>query len=324
MALGNEPYRRIYPADVVALRDVSPLAERVYMHLAFGERSRACCLVACDPEWIRLAVRTRSVPEVVAALGELVDAGWLVLDQRAKQAWLPRQASRTAHDKDSQLIGWRKEIDLFKDSEAKAQAIAFIESKVNPRPTPAKGPSPSSNSISNSNSNSKTTATDVAVFGSRSSATQPSATAPAQTQQTALGAAQGASDDHAPTPSPKRQPRGQDGAKTAKPRSLAQQPPTLDETRAIFAEHNAPASEAQRCLDYWTSAGFRRKAGPIKDWPATCRTWINNWRDSGHSYGNRKAGQPSMVLDYEGYERAAQEQRELLARMEAGLDDSPF
>jgi hypothetical protein len=31
-----------------------------------------------------------------------------------------------------------------------------------------------------------------------------------------------------------------------------------------------------------------------------------------------------MVLDYEGYERAAQEQRELLARMEAGLDDSPF
>ena len=154
MALGSEPYRRIYPADVVALRDVSPLAERVYMHLAFGERSRACCLVACDPEWLRLAVRTRSVPEVMAALGELADAGWLVLDQRAKQAWLPRQASRTAHDKDSQLIGWRKEIDLFKDSEAKAQAIAFIESKVNPRPTPVLRPSPSSNSNSNSNSSS--------------------------------------------------------------------------------------------------------------------------------------------------------------------------
>jgi hypothetical protein len=323
MALGNEPYRHIYPADVVALRDVSPLAERVYMHLAFGERSRACCLVACDPEWLRLAVRTRSVPEVVAALAELADAGWLVLDQRAKQAWLPRQASRTAHDKDSQLIGWRKEIDLFRDSEAKTQAIAFIESKVNPRPTPVKGPSPSSSSISSSISSSKTTATDVAVFGSRTDgATQPSAAAPAQTQQTTLGLSQAVSDDpvsddHAPTQSPKRQPRGQDGPKPAKSRSLAQQPPTLDETRAIFAQHEAPASEAQKCLDYWISAGFRRKAGPVKDWPATCRTWINNWRDSGQTYGNRKAQTPMMVFDQANLERQMAEQERQMREAEA-------
>ena len=160
--------------------------------------------------------------------------------------------------------------------------------------------------------------TDVgSVLGSRSSATQPTATASARTPQTALGAAQGTSDDHAPTPSPKRQPRGQDGAKTAKPRSLAQQPPTLDETRAIFAEHNAPASEAQRCLDYWTSAGFRRKAGPIKDWPATCRTWINNWRDSGQTYGNRKAQTPMMVFDQADLERQMAEQERQMREAEA-------
>lgn len=161
--------------------------------------------------------------------------------------------------------------------------------------------------------------TDVgSVLGSRTDgATQPSATASARTPQTAIRATQGASDDHAPTPSPKRQPRGQDGAKTAKPRSLAQQPPTLDETRAIFAEHNAPASEAQRCLDYWTSAGFRRKAGPIKDWPATCRTWIGNWRDSGQSYGNRKAQTPMMVFDQADLERQMAEQEREMREAEA-------
>lgn len=125
------------------------------------------------------------------------------------------------------------------------------------------------------------------------------------------------SPDHTPAQDQKRQPRGQDGAKTAKPRSLAQQPPTLDETRAIFAEHNAPASEAQRCLDYWTSAGFRRKAGPIKDWPATCRTWIGNWRDSGQSYGNRKAQAPMMAFDQADLERQMAEQEREMREAEA-------
>lgn len=99
--------------------------------------------------------------------------------------------------------------------------------------------------------------------------------------------------DHTPAQAQKRQPQGQPDGKTAKrPRTVAEQKPTSEQTRAYFASQNAPASEADACLDYWQAQGFRRKAGPILDWEATCRTWIRNWRDRGsqtttHSYGKR-------------------------------------
>lgn len=308
MALGKEPYRHIYPADLTALRDVSPLAERVYMHLAFGERSRACCLVACDPEWLRLAVRTRSVPEVVAALAELSEAGWVVFDQSAKQAWLPRQASRTAIAADTNLTGWRREIALFRDSVAKSEALAFIDSI--PIPPPKGTGRATDHSISNSNSNELPTnvgssARDAHATGRTG---QTNGNGPRTDD---LFAAQ-------PAKAQKRQPRGQDGHKTPKSRTLAQQPPTQDETRSIFAAQGAPESEADKCLDYWRSVGFARRTGPIKDWPATCRTWVAGWRERGSSGGNRQSygAKPSRALGQEYLDQAKVHHEKWLAEHE--------
>lgn len=126
------------------------------------------------------------------------------------------------------------------------------------------------------------------------------------------------SGDSQPAQAPKRQPRGQDGPKTPKPRTLAQQPPTQDETRAIFAQHGAPESEADKCLDYWRSAGFARKNGPIRDWPATCRTWIGNWIDRG-STGSRPAygAKPSRALGPEYLAEAEKRHAEWLRKEES-------
>lgn len=71
------------------------------------------------------------------------------------------------------------------------------------------------------------------------------------------------------------------GAATATVRTVAQEPPDLDETRAYFREHGSTEAEAEACHDYWLSQGWRRKAGPIRDWQATCRTWIRNAAERG-------------------------------------------
>ena len=272
-----------------------------------------------------------SKPQIRAALARLQDDGLIVWSEEQRTVACVFSLNALTIYTENHRTSYLQQCQLFGDCPAKSYAVKVIQAiEIKRRDGASNAPS---NALYNGASTGASDGadqdsgfrdqvklpTDVgSVLGSRTDgATQPTAAASARTPQTALGAAQAASDDNAPTPSPKRQPRGQEVAKTAKPRSLAQQPPTLDETRAIFAQHGAPASEAQRCLDYWTSAGFRRKAGPIKDWPATCRTWINNWRESGHSYGNRKAQTPLMAFDQADLERQMAEQEREMREAEA-------
>lgn len=50
----------------------------------------------------------------------------------------------------------------------------------------------------------------------------------------------------------------------------------VDEVIDYFLELEDTPEEAANFYDYWTSAGWRRKAGPIKDWKATARTWVRS------------------------------------------------
>lgn len=233
MALGVEPYRHLYAADLTALRDLSVMAERVYIHLACGERSSACCMASCDPEHLRYSVRARRTAEVLDALAELEAVGWLVVDLAAKQAWLPVQARRTWAGSESSATGWRNDLTRFRLSVASRQALNFIDSAPI---APSKGqssPRPLRSSISNSNS--------IPIPDGIGAPALP-----------------------APEPKPKR-------AKT-----LAQEPPDLEATILYFQEQGSTEAEAHKCHNYWQSAGWCRKSGPIKDWLATCRTWIGN------------------------------------------------
>lgn len=54
------------------------------------------------------------------------------------------------------------------------------------------------------------------------------------------------------------------------------QPFDVEEVIDYFLELEDTPEEAANFYDYWTSAGWRRKSGPIKDWKATARTWVRS------------------------------------------------
>lgn len=55
-------------------------------------------------------------------------------------------------------------------------------------------------------------------------------------------------------------------------------PSCYEELRDYGLEIGLPKSECQVCFDYWESAGWKRKSGPVKDWKATVRVWASKWK----------------------------------------------
>lgn len=83
-------------------------------------------------------------------------------------------------------------------------------------------------------------------------------------------------------PNKKQEKNNKDERTQSKPRDL-------QEVRNYFEEIKQPDGEALQFFDYWTSAGWRRKGGAIKDWKAAARTWARQpYRNSG---GNREGRQ---------------------------------
>lgn len=71
-------------------------------------------------------------------------------------------------------------------------------------------------------------------------------------------------------------------AKKPRKQKAAFTTPTLEDTRDYFRSLGLGEHElrvADNCFDYWLSAGWKRKSGPIVDWHATCRTWLRNERE---------------------------------------------
>lgn len=271
-----------------------------------------------------------SKPQIRAALARLQDDGLIVWSEEQRTVACVFVLNALTIPTENHRTSYLQQCQLFSDCPAKSYAVKAIQAIEIKRRDGAYNAQ--SNALNDGASTGASTGadqdsgfrlqvklpTDVgSVLGSRTGATQPTATASARTPQTALGALQAVSDDHAPTQSPKRQPRGQDGAKTAKPRSLAQQPPTLEETRAIFASIGGSAHEADGCFDYWLSRGFASKNGPLKDWAACCRTWNRNAHKAGQTYGNRKAQAPVMVFDQADLERQMAQQTKEMEEAEA-------
>ena len=319
MAIGKRVWRPVPVDSWEWLQDVSPLAQRLWLWLWTGPASTATGLISLREYQAVGALRTKPAA-LRDALTELELEGRVTVQlvhNGRRDLYLTHYLIEQCGVKDVQRLAIKRSIDAFADGSARAQAIedwaVWDSACAQAERRQASGrrePKPQQEQEQEQEF--------VLPTGVGSSAREAHANGKnRQTNGNGPRTDDLFADDSQPAKAQKRQPRGQDGAKTAKPRSLAQQPPTLDETRAIFAEHNAPASEAQRCLDYWTSAGFRRKAGPIKDWPATCRTWINNWRDSGHSYGSRKAQAPLMVFDQADLERQMAEQEREMREAEA-------
>lgn len=77
-----------------------------------------------------------------------------------------------------------------------------------------------------------------------------------------------ASQDRSPLPTNKKEKKENEEEKTNRGRAHS-----LEAVREYFTELGA-ADEAEQFWDYWTSAGWRRKSGPLKDWKAAARNWM--------------------------------------------------
>lgn len=100
--------------------------------------------------------------------------------------------------------------------------------------------------------------------------TRSTSTTPASTVEASLVVAtrHTASQGGSPLPTNKKEKKENEEERKQRGR-----PRDLDEVTAYFDELGA-ADEAGGFWDYWESAGWRRKGGPVKDWRAAARNWM--------------------------------------------------
>lgn len=72
--------------------------------------------------------------------------------------------------------------------------------------------------------------------------------------------------------------------------------PSLEEAVA-FARSDCPTVDGERWWNYQAARGWKTKAGPIVDWHAAMRTWVNNGYDSQVPNGSGfKKGKGSILM----------------------------
>lgn len=275
----SDLYRTIRLETMERLRDVSVQAERVYLRLACGRFSSRTGLVRY--RMVDLAAECRLRPsEVTRALDELAGAGLLLVSRSEPACYLLGFCSRFAPLSPSNRSDWLGDVAAFCCVDLASQARMEIEGR---QPTgggtgrpPATPPGTRRGGLQDQEAGS----------GSRK-----------QEQDHPSGGAPPAS---GATPDLFGQSKDKP-AREKRQRSLAQNPPTFAETRDAMLAANCPTycadDIASACLDYWTGQGFHRKTGPIKDWPATCRTWLRE--QCNRNPGLRRAMQPVRAPGHE-------------------------
>ncbi len=273
--------RRLSCGDAAKLLQCSPLAMRAFLALFWGEDSERAGLSRCRPGAMA-EVLGSSRRAVVSALDELqsiglikwsADEGLAIRDGFALANW-PKDwpnsrawANTIMRLRDGLIVSELRESlrsQLQAASQATSKAASEATSQATSEAIVRQSVSPS---VRQSNS------TPLPLVAAPTGAT--AGKVKAASAQLDLG-------DRTPAVSE---------PKPVKKATLAQKPPTADETKAIFTALGCPEERlhvAENCLDYWISNGFKRKNGPILDWPATCRTWWRNELDRNGS-GSRPA-----------------------------------
>lgn len=247
-------YRTIQLDTLDALRDVSVQAERAYLRLALGRFSSRTGIVKYNARDLAAEARLRP-SELEAALVELERAGHILRAENAPALYLLGFCSAFAPRPLDNRRSWLVEIGGCKYANLAAQAMKEIEDAM-----PTGGP----------------------VGGRRVSSAYPVAPLQEQDQEqdqnkinsTPLPTV--AAPTGATAPAKERKERA--------PRTTFSEPTeadTLEIVRSLVPTLQAFRQEriATTCFSYWQSCGWKRKSGPIKDWPATVRTWVTNQAD---------------------------------------------
>lgn len=262
-----EPASAIYRSQSCgewrALRQLSARAQLVWGELFWGDDSTRTGLVRCSVAMLgeTLTLPTRGVRQ---ALDELSAAGLIRWSESDRLALRLGYIESNFPTRPNQIDSWRNELSAARDCELSAQAremFARKESLNRPLNDPLNG----------SQRNKGTKVHDLPSGDRRASA--PSTRGSESTGKEA-------------------------GPKTASRRvTVAQKPPTLDETRAVFASIGCDGMEvADSCHDHYLKVGWVTSSGrPLFDWLATCRGWLRNEPKFQGNRGNVRRSQPSQV-----------------------------
>lgn len=241
----DDVYRPLTCGDWRKLRHLSPLAIRVFFELFWGDDSERAGIVRYRPGALADDLRS-SKRAVVAAVAELSQAGLIEASELGLSAARLGFANRFAPKDRARLVAWQRSIPASRDPLVGAQEVAILDSRVEQSSLQCKQQSSQQSSLQCKLPKGPIVHIDH------------------PTDDLSLGLP----------------PQDGNGDKRKRKPTLAQKPPTREETLTIFASLGCPAKDAERvaggCYDYWLSQGWRRRTGPIVDWPATCRTWWRN------------------------------------------------
>lgn len=243
----DDVYRPLTCGDWRKLRHMSPLAIRVFFELFWGDDSERAGVVRYRPGAIADDLHS-SKRAVVAAVAELVAAGLVEASESSLTAARLGFANRFAPKDRARLVAWQRSIPRGRDPLVGAEAAGIIAARVEQSSLQCKEQSSLQSSL--------------------------------QCKLPKGPIVQQTTDHSSSDPILGLTPQAPVEAKPKRKATVAQKPPTRDETRAIFVALGCPPRELDRiangCFDYWLSQGWRRRTGPIVDWPATCRTWWRN------------------------------------------------
>lgn len=245
-------YRTIQVDTLDALRDVTVQAERAYLRLALGRFSTRTGIVKYNARDLAAEARLRP-SELEAALVELERSGHILRADSAPAVYLLGFCSAFAPRSVDTRKSWVVEVRGCKYPNLQLQAFKEIESG-----STSGGP----------------------VVNHRVASGGPVGTPQEQDQDQDQ-------DQNRSKSTPLPAVAAPTGAKVAKEKpkratfSEPTEPDTLEIVRSLVPTLQAFRQEriATACYSYWQSAGWKRKSGPIRDWPATVRTWVTNQAD---------------------------------------------
>ena len=233
-------YHPVDFADLQNLRRVSLLARVVFAELFGGELGTKTGLVDVRVSLLSSEISGVTPAQVEDAIAELANADCVVWDANCRMAYHRGHLLRHGATNDKHKAGWRSQLLAMPEGFARDAAVSELDG------IPYRYPIRKKASGNQQEQEQEQEQEHFAIAQSREVA--PAATASVKNKSPAS-------------------------------RTAAQTPPTPDATREIFAALGCPDSRlariADQCHDYWLSKGWKRGNTPIRDWPATCRTW---WR----------------------------------------------
>jgi len=209
----------------------------------------------------------RTAHGVKKAIATLANLGLLHADPESGHVWVPDCILANPVQNPSHATHYRNELARLGSSLVLTKALDLVQSQLDTvsktvlDTVPNTVPNTVSVTVSDTSDQRTVNSNQETAYRNRTFTPAPAAPAP-----TGLLV-------DVPVEKVKRKPK-------AKAPDLADNPPTIEETIALFVHEGCPEADADRigrgCHGHWESKGWKRGRDPIVSWAGTVRTWLSN------------------------------------------------